>query len=118
MGHLRRNGWIERRADLWFASRKLMDLGEKGRIHSNIPDSHRYRVIDISSGKEIGTIAGIFDEVFVLAGRMWRVISVGNDVIKASRFKGKGSTPIFQRRRSIGAFYWLLPSELKAKKES
>ncbi len=113
--HLRRNEWIERRAGKWFASTKLMDLGEKGRIHSNIMDSQSYRVIDINSGKKIGTIAGIFDEVFVLAGRMWRILSVENDVIKARQFKGKALAPLFQRHRSVGAFYWLLPPELKAK---
>ena len=115
--HLRRNEWIERRAGQWFASTKMMDLGEKGRIHSNIPDSQTYRVIDIDSGKEIGAIAGVFDEVFALAGRMWRVVSVENDVIKARRFKGKALAPLFQRHRAVGAFYWLLPPELKAKRE-
>ena len=117
LGHLRRNGWIQWSAGRWFASTKLMDLGEKGRIHSNIQDSQTYRVIDIQSGKEIGTIAGVFDEVFVLAGRIWRVVSVENDAIKAHRFKGKALAPLFQRRRNVGAFYWLLPWELKAKKE-
>jgi len=32
LGHLRRVGWIEWRAGHWFASTKLMDMGEKGRI--------------------------------------------------------------------------------------
>jgi len=117
LGHLRRTEWIERRTGQWFPSTKLMDLGEKGRIHSNILGSQTYRVINIDSGKEIGTIAGIFDEVFVLAERMWRVVSVKNDVIKARRFKGKALAPLFQRRRSVGAFHWLLPPELKAKRE-
>jgi len=116
LGHLRRNEWIERRAGQWFASIKLMDLGEKGRIHSNIPDLQTYRVIDVDSGKEIGTIAGIFDEVFVLAGRMWRVVSVENDVIKARRFTGKALAPLFQRCISGGAFYYLLPPELKGRR--
>jgi ATP-dependent Lhr-like helicase len=115
--HLRKNEWIERTASGWSASTKLMDLGEKGKIHSNIPDPQRYRVIDVESGKEVGTIAGVYDEVFVLGGRTWRVVSTGNNVIKACRFQGKAFAPLFQRSRSEGAFYWLLPSKFKVKKE-
>ncbi len=115
--HLRKNGWLEWRSGRWFASTKLMNLGEKGRIHSNIPDSQTYRVINIDTGKEIGTIAGVFDEVFLLGGRIWRVVSVDNDVIKARHFKGKALAPLFQRRGNVGAFYWLLPQDLKAKRK-
>jgi len=113
LGHLRENGWIEHRTGKWFASTKLMDLGERGRIHSNIPNSQTYRVIDIGSGKEIGTIVGLFDEIFVLAGRMWQVVSVKNDVIKARPFKGNALSPLFRRHKSVGAFYRLLPPELR-----
>ena len=117
LNHLRKYGWIEQRAGHWFASTKLMDLGEKGRIHSNIPDSQNYRVIDMDSGKEIGTITGMFDEIFVLSGRIWRAILVENDIIKAHRFEGKALAPFFQRHRSLGAFHWLLPTELKTKRK-
>lgn len=117
LGHLRQRGWLERRTGHWFASTKLMDIGEKGHIHSNIPDSRTYRVIDVDSGREIGTIAGVFDEVFVLAQRTWRVVSVVGDIIKARRFKGKASAPLFQRHKNVGAFYYLLPSELKGRRE-
>jgi ATP-dependent Lhr-like helicase len=113
LGHLRKREWLEYWRRKWFASTKLMDLGEKGRIHSNIPDSKTYRVIDIESGKEIGTIAGILDEVFALAGRVWKVISVKDKIVQVRRFKGKASAALFQRRKGIGAFYWLLPPELK-----
>jgi ATP-dependent Lhr-like helicase len=117
LGHLRQNGWIEWRTGHWFASTRLMDIGEKGRIHSNIPDSQTYRVIDIDSGKEIGSIAGVFDGVFVLAQRTWQVVSVAGAIIKARRFKGKASAPLFRRHKNEGAFYYLLPSGLKDGKE-
>lgn len=111
--HLRQGDWLEWSTGRWFASTKLMDMGEKGRIHSNIPDSQAYRVIDIDSGREIGTIAGVFDKVFVLARRTWRVITVVGNIIKAQRFKGKASAPLFQRHKGFGAFYYLLPPELR-----
>jgi len=111
--YLRRNGWIEGRTGYWFASTKLMDTSEKGCIHSNIPDSQTYRVIDLDSGKEIGTIAGSFDEVFVLARKAWKVMSVGSGLIKVRRFEGKASAAMFQRHKNVGAFYYLLPPDLK-----
>jgi ATP-dependent Lhr-like helicase len=111
--HLLRHGWLEERSGKWFASSKVMDLGERGCIHSNIPDSRIFRVFDIDSGREIGTIAGIFDEVFVLGGKIWRVVSVEGEVVKVRRFTGKALAPLFKRHKGFGAFYWLLPNELK-----
>ena len=70
-------------------------------------------MIDINSGKEIGTIAGIFDEIFVLARRTWRIVSISGGIISVRGFNGKASAPLFQRNRNAGAFYYLLPSDLK-----
>ena len=111
--HLRTKGWIEYQAQRWFASTRLMDLGEKGLIHSNIPDETIYRVIDIDSGREIGTIAGVFDEVFTLAGKIWQIVSIEGNIIKVRRFKGKAPSALFKRHRNIGAFYYLLPPEIR-----
>jgi ATP-dependent Lhr-like helicase len=113
LGHLRAKGWVEYQPHKWFASTKLMDYGEKGRIHSNIPDDKSYRVIDIDSGKEIGIIAGVFDEAFALAGKVWRVVSVYNDTVKVRRLSGRAESALFNRRRNVGAFYYLLPPKLR-----
>jgi len=40
-------------------------------------------VIDVSSGRPVGRIAGTFDDVFVLARRSWKVVSRERDVIRA-----------------------------------
>lgn len=111
--HLRQREWLEQRSGCWFASTRLMDMAEKGRIHSNIPDAQTYRVIDVDSGRELGRIAGIFDDVFVIAHRTWKVVNVSGDVISVRRFKGNASSALFQRHRNFGAFFWLLPDELK-----
>jgi ATP-dependent Lhr-like helicase len=116
--HLQRNEWIERTAEGWRATTRLMDLGEKGWIHSNIPDSQTYVVKDVASGKEIGRISGVFDEVFVLAGKIWRVVSVEDDTIKVRPFQGENlQHALFHRHRNKGAFHWLLPKDLKPKPE-
>lgn len=118
LSHLRQHDWIEYRTGRWMASTQLMDMGENGLIHSNIPDSQTYRVVDVDSGREVGNIAGIFDSVFVLAQRTWQVISVAEDTIRARRFKGKAAAAQFQRHRGVGAFYYLLPPELKNARQS
>ncbi len=115
--NLKINGWVEFIASRYFPSSKLLNLGEKGRIHSNIPDPQSYRVIDIDSGLEIGKIAGTFDKVFVLGGRIWRLVAVENYVIKVRNIKGEISAPNFQRYRGKGSFYGLLPMELRLKNE-
>ncbi|MDI3476696.1 MAG: ATP-dependent helicase Lhr and Lhr-like helicase [Thermoanaerobacterium sp.] len=117
LAHLRIKGWITYQSLKWYPSEKLMDLGEKGHIHSNIPDETIYRVVDIGSSKEIGTIAGVFDEVFVLAGRIWQVVSTKGSIIKVRRFNGKASSALFKRHRNVGAFYHLLPPEIRNSEE-
>lgn len=100
MGHLRAREWIEWRMGRWFASTRLMDMGEQGLIHSNIPDSRTYKVVDVDSGKEVGKITGVFDDVFVLAQRTWKVVAVSGDTISVRHFEGKASSPLFQRHHS------------------
>jgi hypothetical protein len=51
----------------------------------------------------------------VLARRDWKVVSVVGDIINVRRFKGEANSAIFERQRNVGAFYYLLPPELKCK---
>lgn len=106
--------WVEIRSGFYCATSKLMDFGEKGLIHSNIPEEGIYTVVDITSGKEVGKIAGVFDVTFLLAGRIWRVVSVEDDVIFVKRVKRGAFTPSFYRHSIVGAFFHLLPPPLKA----
>ncbi len=113
--HLQSKGWIERVANRWFASAKLMDLGAKGRIHSNIPDPKSYEVVDIASGEEIGLIMGVFDDVFILGGKVWQIVSIEKNIIKVRRFIGRAQAAFFRKCGRVGAFYHLLPPELRTK---
>ena len=111
--HLRQREWIRWRTGRWLASRKLMNMGEKGHVHSNIPGSETYTVIDIGSGGEIGTVSGVFDDLFILGQRAWRIVSQEGKVIKASRFQGQATAPAFQRHKDAGGFFDILPANLK-----
>lgn len=110
--HLRQRDYIVPGRGRWYATSRLMNLGTMGKIHSNIPDTKSYDVVDVNSGRTIGTIAGLFDRVFALGGRVWRVVSVSGDTIRAKRHRGGAPAPRFQRHRNRGAFTHLLPEEL------
>ena len=112
LDHLRQKDYIAQGRGRWYATSRLMNLGTRGKIHSNIPDTQSYDVVDVSSGRTIGTIAGVFDEVFSLGGRVWRVFSVSGNIIRAKRHGGRAPAPRFQRHRNRGAFTHLLPEEL------
>lgn len=109
---LMQKGWVERRGRMLFGTTKLMDFGERGLIHSNIPDGHAYRVVDSASGREIGRIAGAFDEVFVLGRRCWKVVSSSQNTVIVQGSSGKGTPARFRRHRNLGAFAYLLPEDI------
>lgn len=111
--HLKEEEWIEFRAGYWLASTRLRDRGERGQIHSNIPDEEAFRVIDTDSGKEIGKIGAFFDNVFVLGGRAWKVLAVRRGEVRVQRVHISALPSEFHPRRHVGKFYWLLPAKVK-----
>lgn len=111
--YLNEQDWIQRAGNNWHPTIQLMDKAERGHIHSNIPDQGTYRVIDIESGQEIGTVSGVFDDVFLLARQAWKVVSIQHSIIRAKRFQGQVSSAIFSRHRGNGMFHYLLPSNLR-----
>ncbi len=107
--------YVYKSFDRFKLSTFIRDLGEKGKIHSNIPDSLEYEVIEKTSGKRIGKISGYIDEYFVLGGIPLRVVEI-NDYkrqIWVEKVKGNFEAPIFKRKKNIGAFFGYLPNEVK-----
>jgi len=113
VAHLWDEDWVQLLNERWFPTEHLMNEAEKGRIHSNIPDQGNYRVVDTSNNQEIGQMSGTFDEVFLLAGSAWEVVSIKGSIVQVKRYKGKVSSAVFSRQRGDGAFHYLLPPELR-----
>lgn len=111
VAHLVRSGWVAWRGGRYYALERLMNLGEQGLLHSNIPNGDEYRVIDVVSGREVGTITGFFDNVFLLARRVWEVVAVEGKIVKVKRFSGGALAPLFRAHRNVSAFYRFLPRE-------
>ncbi|MEL6351572.1 MAG: DEAD/DEAH box helicase [Cyanobacteria bacterium J06627_28] len=110
--HLSQTDWIQSVSERWYPATPLLDLAEKGRIHSNIANSGTCKVIDVNTGKEIGMVSGVQDEIFLLARQAWKVLSIDYGVIRVQRFRGSVNAATFARVNKHGAFHHLLPPGL------
>jgi len=113
LSHLRKLDYVELRQGKYCASTRVMDMGDRGVIHSNIPDARDYKVIDATTGATLGEIStAIVEDIFRIAGRAWKVVKVEGARIYVSPAKG-GQAAQFGSSSSKGAFSRLLPSELR-----
>ncbi|MDP8219811.1 MAG: DEAD/DEAH box helicase [Candidatus Stygibacter frigidus] len=74
LNHLETLNWIKKNINIWTASTVLMNLGDIGKIHSNIPDTKAYKVINILNKAYIGEVTGRVNSVFLLAGNIWKIV--------------------------------------------
>ncbi|UUX92639.1 DEAD/DEAH box helicase [Methanoplanus endosymbiosus] len=99
-------------------SEEIMNLGESGKIHSNIPESVGMTVIDVKSEKEIGEIYISTENLsksinFILAGKIWEIVRIEKFRIFAKAVKkgyGKASFPLIINH---GSFCNFLPEFLR-----
>jgi len=92
-----------------------MDLAEKGVVHSNIPSTREYRVIDRESGRQVGEIGlqAMPGTIFVLGGRVWETLSIKGLTLHARPIAQKPKFSHFRKRSQQGAFTRFLPESLK-----
>jgi ATP-dependent Lhr-like helicase len=114
--HLLSEGHVEvRSAGRLVLSSAIMDLGQRGRIHSNIADEKAIRIVDDATGRAIGAVgAASPDGVVTLGGRSWKVRAGdrrdGMGVERAAA--GEEALAPFHPHRDVGAFRKYLPPEL------
>ena len=109
LDYLCESGWIVARADKFYATEKLMNLAERGRIHSNIPDEANMMVLDATTQRPIGRIDATFDEVFALGGRVWKVVRVDNRCVFVRPHYGPAGPASFKPQRKRSGFGKFLP---------
>ncbi len=114
--HLQEKEYIETHRRKFYPSVKTIDLGERGFIHSNIPGTAAYNVINETTGKSVGEI-GTFDQInreFVLSGQRWRIVSIqGSKVKVAASTSTEGMPAYFTPAQMHGRYFGLLPPLLK-----
>ncbi len=111
--HLREHDFVEYKGGSWVATAKAMDLGEKGQIHSNVPDQESLTVVNVKTDKVLGQVSGFVDRVFLLGRRAWEVVAISGSTLYVKPYHGETSPACFQRRSQEGAFAWLLPPHLR-----
>jgi ATP-dependent Lhr-like helicase len=109
LSHLERLGYIEKRTGRWFASTKIMNMGERGIIHLNISDPRDYLVIDATTGAKLGEVSAVLVEnVFRIAGKAWKLVGIDGASLYVVPAKGDAVAE-FSKSPAKGAFSWLLP---------
>jgi ATP-dependent Lhr-like helicase len=109
---LKKRAFIEIRKDTIWGTEKLRNLGDLGAVHSNVPNSMDYQVVDARTGKELGKISESFDSEFILSGRAWRVDNFKGGVIKVVPTPGIDHRPAaFRSRAGMGAFAYLVDDD-------
>jgi ATP-dependent Lhr-like helicase len=115
LAHLAQEGLLEHRSGKWMASTEVMDMGELGAVHSNIPNTEAsMTVVDTASGRSIGTVSGTVDGQFVLGRQVWRIVGVKEGKISVAPGHGAASSPRFRAASSRGAFHRFLPPSIRA----
>jgi len=116
LSRLRDRGFIHLQASVYVPSTRLIDLAERGLIHSNIPDGQGYRVIESFSGREIGEIS-LLDPLegnIAIGGRIWRILRIeGTKIYVSPAGKDAIMTPSFALTPTHGKFYSILPQAAK-----
>ncbi len=115
--HLIEKGMALSLRDRVYPSSELLDLGELGEIHSNVPDSGDHTVVNIDTGREVGHISGAFGSVFLLAGQAWRVVRAEKMRVLVRRHAGPGAAALFAGQRNVGRFHYLLPRDLRQRED-
>lgn len=110
--HLHDGGWIEQSdKGNWTIGKRAKEMGPK--IYSNIPGSESIEVVEAESGQAIGNIALPVDNIFVLGGQAWLVRKRLNGRVMVSQVDSGTDVANFASYDRFGAFFDLLPVDLK-----
>jgi len=115
LAHLSLLGWVERQGRTVRASQRVMDLGEKGDLHANIPEERTVEVVDASTGKRLGSVSpwGAQQQTVLLAGQAWTVTGSEGRRLVANRASGLSSGGGFARHSEFGKYFSLLPQPIR-----
>lgn len=113
--HLEGEGYVARRGDRIAAAAMLMDMGEKGRLHSNIPDGREWRVVDAARGTVLGGLvvaAAVGDRIY-FGGKPYVVERASGGTMSVRGADGQAARAPSFGRRERGAFTRFLPESLR-----
>lgn len=113
--HLVAEEFLVRRPGLLAAGEKVMDMGERGHLHTNIADRKPVEVYDEGTGRLLGEIGYNPDPSgnMALGGRAWRVTGRKSGRLLVQATGGAPGPGLFAARIRHGRFFSYLPPRLK-----
>jgi ATP-dependent Lhr-like helicase len=117
LDHLVLTEWLRRHANRILPSQRVLDLAEKGEVHTNIADSRPKEVVDARTGLSIGQLTGPAENGVVLGGRRWRIVQTKGKRVFVEPGGPADSRALFGRRSGHGRFFHLLPKSLQERME-
>lgn len=110
-------GMVARRAGRIVADEPVMNMGERGQVHANIPDRRAVQVFDERTGRVVGEIAAMAaaEGTVALAGRAWTITGRRRGRITVKPVRGNAGPGRFVARSEHGRFLHFLPPDLKAR---
>jgi ATP-dependent Lhr-like helicase len=118
--HLIESELIKKNRDKIYASEYIMNLADRGTIHSNIPDSHSYVIVDSLRNRELGEIMLTSDNLtenkpFIIAGKTWIVEKQVKNKIFVRQIQADANSAQFKWTSQHGAYHRFLPDTIKKK---
>ncbi len=111
-------GLISSRNRKIYASEFIMNLGEEGTLHSNIPSERLVEVVNSRTNKKIGEARlspGCIRacQSFSLAGKSWEVVKPEEDSVYVKKSTVKGVFNSLKGAAGLGAFFEYLPEKIQ-----
>jgi ATP-dependent Lhr-like helicase len=116
--HLISEAKIIRKLNKIYATEFILNLGDRGQVHSNIPNTRVMEVYDTSRKQAIGDIQFRTDKIevgerFVLAGKMWEITEAEKFRINVKPIAKAGNPANFPPTQRVGAFFYDLPESMQ-----
>jgi ATP-dependent Lhr-like helicase len=116
--HLTSEDKITRKLNKIYATEVILNLGDRGQVHSNIPNTRVMEVYDTSRKQAIGDIQFRTDKIevgerFVLAGKMWEITEAEKFRINVKPIAKAGNPANFPPTQRVGAFFYDLPESMQ-----
>ncbi len=111
-------GLISSRNRKIYASEFIMNLGEEGTLHSNIPPERSVEVVNSRTNRKIGEVRlspGCIRtrQSFSLAGKSWEVVKLEEDSVHVKKSTVKGVFNSLKGAAGLGAFFDYLPEKIQ-----
>lgn len=118
LSYLLENEHVIRRNSKIYATENTMNMGERGSVHSNIPNTQSFEVVNLLTNKKIGGIQLSSNnlkgnDTFVLSGKSWQIVKTKKNKVFVKPSPKSSSPASFTVSSQFGAFFEYLPTELQ-----